>query len=97
MTRDWLCVATIRRPSSSPRPALRWRNRIVTLLIERPVMRRVEIHRALRGDWTEPTIEAQIDSDLTEMVRRGDIARPRRGYYSLPCPKSSAKWTTSEP
>lgn len=47
----------------------KWRNQIVTLLIDRPMTRR-EIHRALMPLYST-TEEAQIDTSLADMVYAG--------------------------
>ncbi len=88
MNRDWLHVAT--PPKRSPHESIiaKWRNQVVTLLIER-TYQRVEIHRALYGK-SNPRLEAQVDVTLTHLVQTGAIERPRKGFYSLPCPHSSA-------
>lgn len=59
----------------------KWRNQIVTLLIDRPMTRR-EIHRALMPLYST-TEEAQIDTSLADMVYAGDLRRPFRGTYEL--------------
>lgn len=60
----------------------RWRNPIVTLLIERPEMTRRAIHRALYGR-ANPKNESDVDKALTNMVRAGDLYRPRKGVYCI--------------
>jgi hypothetical protein len=63
-------------------PALAYRNAIVTLLIERPTMRRGEIRAELcpSGD---PIQLHRIDRLLRMMVAAGELSQPRLGYYEI--------------
>lgn len=61
----------------------RWRNAIVTLLIERGTLTRPELHAALIA---EPNLKdrAALDRELSDLVRTGELRRPFRGQYQLP-------------
>jgi hypothetical protein len=59
-----------------------WRNRIVTLLIEQPVMSKLEITRAL-VPRPDPRAWAQIERELGRMVDDDDLYRPYHGHYML--------------
>lgn len=83
MTRDWLDVTTRPRREPGQLAAQKYRNRIVTLLIEQPRMQRGEIQRAIRGPRYDSKIEAELDSALTFLVRKGELHRPYRGTYMV--------------
>lgn len=99
--RDWLLVAswgTIpnrpRQIDSKARAAKRWRNAIITILIEMPELSRRRLHDAVSRTQTSSE-ETEIDLALTGLVRAGDIYRPRHGRYSL-TPARGAALKTAE-
>ena len=65
-----------------------WKNRIVTLLIDGD-KRRGDIHKALSPVY-DAGVEATIDTTLYRLVEKGDVVKPRRGWYALPPKKEPA-------
>jgi hypothetical protein len=82
------------RPTAAVR---RWRNRIVTALIEfHPVIEvpRRALHHRLMPTYSARD-EAQIDETLCALVRSGAIAKPRWGWYKLTARKEPRPMTTT--